>query len=145
MDVDGRPLGSRHTPGARARSLVLGNALTGNAGMWEAGIAPDLEGRAFGTPSFDLPGQGESPPAPAADLGPADLAARMPAAPRGAPQPARRPGKEPVGARDVGASPSAAPAARRSRAAAASRRATPASAAGKPAARLSAATSSTRT
>ncbi len=61
IEVDGRALGYRHEPGKRDLTFVFVNALTGAGAMWEAGIAPSLRDRGYGTLSFDLPGQPESP------------------------------------------------------------------------------------
>lgn len=75
VDVDGRTLGYQHEPGKRDLTFVFVNALTGTAGMWEASIAPSLRGRGYGTLSFDLPGQPESPIEPATPIEAGDLAA----------------------------------------------------------------------
>ncbi len=55
-----------HTPPARAGapSFVFVNALTGNTDAWEAVVAPRLREAGFGTLSYNLRGQTESPFSP---------------------------------------------------------------------------------
>ena len=61
VEVNGTPLAYAHVAGERDLTFVFVNALTGSAAMWEAGIAPSLRERGYGTLAFDLPGQGASP------------------------------------------------------------------------------------
>lgn len=52
-----------HTPPSRpeAPTLVFINALTGNTGAWESAVAPALRDKGFGTLSYNLRGQDDSP------------------------------------------------------------------------------------
>ena len=43
--------------GARGMTFVFVNALTGNSGMWQGGIAPALRAAGFGTLSYNFRGQ----------------------------------------------------------------------------------------
>ena len=47
-------------PRARAMSFVFVNALTGNTGMWQGGIAPALRDAGFGTLCYNFRGQVET-------------------------------------------------------------------------------------
>ncbi|MES9906703.1 MAG: hypothetical protein ABW168_28995, partial [Sedimenticola sp.] len=53
---------SGSTPGAP--TFVFFNPLTGDTGIWEAVIAPQLRKMGFGTLSFDYIGQTQSPSPP---------------------------------------------------------------------------------
>ncbi len=58
-------------PGARAMSFVFVNALTGNTGMWQGGIAPALRDAGFGTLCYNFRGQVETGFGDATELSPA--------------------------------------------------------------------------
>lgn len=51
-------------PGARERTFVFVNALTGSTGTWQAEIAPRLRAAGFGTLAYNFRGQAESPFSP---------------------------------------------------------------------------------
>ncbi|MEO1092921.1 MAG: alpha/beta fold hydrolase [Pseudomonadota bacterium] len=75
IDVDAVPIGHRHEPADGRLTFVFVNALTGSGAMWEAAIAPALRARGYGTLTFDLPGQTESPVAAAHTITAASLTA----------------------------------------------------------------------
>lgn len=51
-------------PGAAGKTVVFVNALTGNAQMWQAAIAPALRAAGYGTLVYNFRGQAESRTAP---------------------------------------------------------------------------------
>ncbi len=59
------------TPGARGMTFVFVNALTGNTGMWQGGIAPALRDAGFGTLCYNFRGQVETRFGEGTELSPA--------------------------------------------------------------------------
>ena len=55
-------------PGARGRTFVFVNALTGATGMWQAEIGPALRAAGYGTLAYNFRGQADSPFAPGTAL-----------------------------------------------------------------------------
>ncbi len=51
-------------PGAAGRTFVFVNALTGNTGMWQGVIGPELRRAGYGTLAYNFRGQADSPFSP---------------------------------------------------------------------------------